>query len=88
METKIETNKIYIEDNNEILAEITFPNYLDGVIIDHTFVSEKLRGQGIAEKLMTEVYEEIKRTNRKAYLSCSYAIKYFEKHPEKRDILK
>ena len=65
------------------LAEVTFP-YIDEKTVDinHTFVDTSLRGQGIAGRLMAEVITELENRSLKAVLSCSYAKKWFEKHPE------
>ena len=88
----------YVVNDNEVsvvnekgdkLGYCTFPSIGQNlVVIDHTVVAQELRGQGIASKLLDKAYEAIKKTNRKAYATCSYAQKYFEKNPDKKDILK
>lgn len=78
----VEKNRVYYEENGEILAEITFIGDEDVLTINHTFVDDRLRGQGIASKLVQEAVTEIKRQNKKVQASCSYAIKWLEKHPE------
>lgn len=84
-----ENNRIYSSDEQgNILAEVTFPKVSEQtVVIDHTFVDSSLRGQGIAGKLMEEVVSELRKSNQKARLSCSYAVRWFEGHPECIDIL-
>lgn len=69
-----------VEENN-ILAEIDFP-YVDEntICITHTYVSDSLRGQGIAGKLVKKVIEVAINNNLKIKATCSYAISYFEKH--------
>ena len=60
MDFIIEDNRIYAsaEDGN-VVAEITFPAK-DGIAtIDHTFVADSLRGQGIAGKLMEAAVAKI-----------------------------
>ena len=85
-----EENKVYIKNEDDlIIAYASFPEISKGVVeLDHTVVDESLRGMGVAGKLMIAAYEVIKSSNRKAVLSCSYAVNYFEKHPELKDILK
>lgn len=78
----VEKNRVYYEENGEILAEITFIGDEDVLTINHTFVDDRLRGQGIASKLVQEAVTEIKRQNKKVQASCSYAVKWLEKHPE------
>lgn len=70
-------------ETGELLAEITFP-YIDKdtVDINHTFVDPSLRGQGIAGKLMNELTDELRKRGLKAVPTCSYAVGWFEKHPE------
>lgn len=86
-----ESNKVYItEDNNdELLAYVSFPSTGENeVTIDHTVVSPSLRGQGIGSILLENAYEVIRNQNLKAIPTCSYAIKWFSKNPDKTDILK
>lgn len=89
MEFQVESNRIFaVDDQNKIIAEITFPETEAGSVnINHTFVDEALRGQGIASKLVNAAYNEIKKQNKKAVLTCSYAVKWFKTHPECEDIL-
>ena len=89
MEFTHEQNRIYLLDNDKTLAEVTFPNIdSDTVDIDHTFVDGSLRGQGVADKLLESVAAELDSQNKKAVLTCSYAVKWFEKHPEYSKLLK
>lgn len=77
-----ENSKIYsLDDNNKIIAEITFYE-TDGNVfyIDHTFVDEKFRGQGIAGKLVEMAVEEIEKKGGKVEATCSYAKKWLEKN--------
>lgn len=78
----VEKNCVYYEENGKILAEITFIGDEDVLTINHTFVDDSLRGQGIASQLVQEAVNEIKRQNKKVQASCSYAVKWLEKHPE------
>lgn len=84
-----ENNKIYLnDDNNHMIAVVTFPKEREDVVnIDHTFVDTSLRGQGIAGKLMEETVTQLRENNLKAHPTCSYAVKWFEEHPEYSDVL-
>ena len=89
MPFKIESNRIYYEQNGQVLAEITFPALPDGSVnIDHTFVDESLRGQGVAGHLMEQTVQTLRATGRKAVATCSYAKKWLATHEEARDILR
>lgn len=82
-------NKIYLNDeNSRMIAVVTFPKVKDNVVnIDHTFVDASLRGQGIAGKLMEETVAHLRQHQLKAKPTCSYAVKWFEEHPECADVL-
>ena len=75
----IADNRIYMNDENgKMIAEVTFPNLDDNtIVIDHTFVDDSIRGQGIAAKLMLEVIDYAKSNNKKIKATCSYAVKWF-----------
>ncbi len=82
--------KFYMGNNaEEPLAEITYvevgPTQL---IIDHTEVSEELRGKGIAGKLVKHVVAFARKENKRIIPLCPFAKSYIEKHPEMRDVLK
>ena len=88
MEFKKRSDRIWLEDQqgNEI-AYVSFCDRGDHVAIISTVVDPSLRGQGIAEKLLDALAEELRRTGRKAYPVCSYAVKWFSTHPAQADLL-
>lgn len=77
-----EANRIYSTDEKgKVIAEITFPKVSKGVFeIDHTFVDDSLRGQGIAAKLVELAVSEIEKHGGKVTASYSYARHYLEKN--------
>ena len=76
-------------EDDKLLAEVTFPEIdKDTVNIDHTFVDPSLRGQNLADKLMNAVAEQLCAEDKKAVLTCSYAVKWFDKHPEYKGVIK
>lgn len=79
-----ESNRIYAKDcSGNVLAEITFPKTAENRIsINHTFVDQSLRGQGIANHLMTLVVNKAKVNNWKIFAVCSYAKNWFKNHPD------
>ena len=76
-----------LSPEGKTLAEVTFAPGKDGLELDHTFVDPSLAGQGIAGKLMEAAVDRLRRERRKAKISCSYAVYWFEKHPEYRDVV-
>lgn len=89
MEFQKSEGRIFAQDENgNLLAEITFPTVAEGVAdIDHTFVDESLRGQGVAGKLVRAAVDQLRSQGKKAKTSCWYAAQWFEKHPEEKDLL-
>ena len=83
-------NKIFLLDkSNKTIAEVTFPDVDENTVnINHTYVDDSLRGQGIAGKLIKAVAEQLQAQNKKAVLTCSFAIKWFERNPEYSNLLK
>ena len=76
--------RIYsISEEGKLVAEITFP-LIEGktYCINHTFVDESLAGQGVASQLVQTAVDKIHGYGGQVSATCSYAIKWLEKHPE------
>lgn len=83
-----EPNRIFaLNDQGNCIAEVTFPQEGEAVNINRTFVDPSLRGQGVAGKLMEAVVQVLQEKNQKAKPTCSYAVKWFEKHPQYAHLL-
>lgn len=84
-----EDNRIYSKrEDGLLLAEVTFPVRDEKrVDVNHVYVDESLRGQGIASDMMLEAYNFIKGKDLKIVAKCPYAISWFKKHPEYQDIV-
>lgn len=82
----IEKNRVFMQDESgEIVAETTFPETSEGVYtIDHTFVDESLRGQGMASKLVQAAVDEIDKRGGRVEATCSYATKWLDKRLKER----
>ena len=73
MEYITEKQRIYVVDNGEEVGEVTFP-MRDGVyVINHTYVDDRYRGQGIAAELVRRAVEEIESRGGQFKATCSYA---------------
>ena len=73
MEFISERNRIYAVEGGEEVAEVTFPER-DGVyVINHTYVDDRFRGQGVASELVRRAVEEIERRGGQVKATCSYA---------------
>ncbi|WP_312642115.1 GNAT family N-acetyltransferase [Hydrogenoanaerobacterium sp.] len=85
----IENSRIYYNDESgKLVAEVTFPAESVHVAnINHTFVDDSLRGQGIASKLMEAAVQKLRSDGKKVHPTCPYAVSWFQKHPEHADLL-
>lgn len=61
----------------------------DKEIIDlySTYTPPRLRGQGLAEKVVLAAFEYAKENKLKVIASCWYVREFIEKHPEFRTIV-
>ena len=89
MEFKSDKSCTWLEDKNgKRVAVLEYPELRPGIVeITHTEVDPSMSGQGIAGKITEHVANLLREDGRKAELSCSYAIKWFQKHPEYADVL-
>ena len=80
-----EDTRIYaLDDGGKLIAEIPFPMTQPGVYtIDHTFVDASLRGQGMADRLVRAALEQISALGGQPAATCSYALSWLEKHPDR-----
>jgi len=78
-----EDNRIYAtSSDNRVIAELTF-TVKDGVAnINHTFVDDSLRGQGVAGQLVQAAVDHFLKRNLKISATCSYAFLWLKRHPE------
>ena len=80
-----ETDRIYATDpSGKIVAEVTLPAKGDIATINHTFVDDSLRGQGIAAVLVKLAADRILADGNRIAATCPYAVSWFSKHPEYR----
>lgn len=83
-----ESNRVYLPGPDGPLAQITFPQREEtSVVIESTFVDGSLRGQGVAGQLMEAALAVIESRGQKAVPRCSYALDWFLKHPEKKNLM-
>src|SRR5215510_6359581 len=70
------------------LAEMTYSRAGDDlVIIDHTEVNDRLRGLGVARKLLDAAVAWARSTKTRVMATCPYAKAQFERDASIRDVL-
>lgn len=74
------------EENGKLLAEITWTLLGDVMVMDHTFVDEVLRGQGIAKKLLDRAAAYARQQDYKMEAVCAYVVTAFERYAEYDDV--
>ena len=88
MEFQHERERIFaLDEQGKLVAEVTFPVSEGVADIDHTFVDQSLRGQGVAGQLLDAAVRQIRREGLRAKATCSYAAKWFKEHPDQSDLL-
>ena len=73
MHFQMERGRIYLMQEGKLLAELTYTDEGDYYNVDHTFVDECLRGQGVAAQLMAAYQSLLEKEQRKSTATCSYA---------------
>lgn len=78
----------YIEADGQRLATMTFSKAGNQVmIIDHTEVSDALRGKNAGKQLVAAAVEHARKNNMKILPLCPFAKSVFEKVKEYQDVL-
>jgi predicted GNAT family acetyltransferase len=82
-------HKFYVGENEEQpQAEITFvPTSDSSITINHTFVSDELRGQGMGEQLVKKVAEYARTEHKTIIPECPFAKKVLESNSDYQDVL-
>lgn len=75
-----------VEVDGNRLGEITWAQLGDVMAIDHTFVDNALRGQGVAKKLLDHAAEFARKENFKIEPICSYVVSAFERSTDYDDL--
>ena len=85
IELKLEPNgkgAFVIEEGNERIAEMAIGISGKNLTVYHTEVSEKLKGQGIASKLLATMVDYARKHDLKVIALCPYVNEQFTRHPE------
>lgn len=89
LDIKKGTKSFYVGDLEENpLAEMTFVRSGDNIIIiDHTYVSDELSGEGIGKLLLKELVHWARSENKRIIPLCPYAKAQMEKNKEYHDMI-
>lgn len=79
----------YIENDGETVAEITYSKAGNTtIIIDHTEVSEKLRGENVGKKLVKHAIEYARENELRVIPLCPFAKSVIERDETLQDVLR
>ncbi|HEU5292646.1 MAG TPA: GNAT family N-acetyltransferase [Cyclobacteriaceae bacterium] len=79
----------FVEENGQRLAEMTFSKAGDTtLIIDHTEVSDVLRGKNVGKQLVAFAVDYARKNNLKIIPLCPFTKSVIDKTPEYQDVLK
>ncbi|WP_243135284.1 GNAT family N-acetyltransferase [Alkalibaculum bacchi] len=82
------TNRFYIGDSESPLAEMTYVNAGDKIIIiDSTKVSDQLRGQGVGKILLKEVVCLAREEHKKITPLCPFTKAEMNKNADYTDLI-
>jgi len=78
----------YVNNNKDILAEMVYTMAApDKMIIEHTEVSDELKGQNVGFQLVKTAVEFARANNIKIIPLCPFANSVFKRKPEFADVL-
>ncbi|HEX8314259.1 MAG TPA: GNAT family N-acetyltransferase [Flavisolibacter sp.] len=78
----------FIEDEGEVIAELVYGNGGENtIIIEHTEVDDRLRGQNIGYELVHRTVEYARSHGLKVSPVCPFAKAVFDKKPDFGDVL-
>lgn len=82
------SKSFYVGDSESAaLAEMIFSTDKNIVTIEHTFVSDELRGQGAGRQLLQKLIAWARAENKKIVAVCPFAKKEITKSQEYNDVL-
>lgn len=88
IDIKKDGNTFYVGEQNNKEAEIHYvPAGKEKIIVDHTFVSDGLRGQGIGEALVKRIVAYAREEGKLIIPLCPFAKSQIERNEEYHDIL-
>ena len=82
------SKSFYVGDSESApLAEMIFSTDKDVITIEHTFVSDELRGQGAGRQLLQKLAAWVREDHKKIIAVCPFVKKELTKSQEYDDIL-
>jgi uncharacterized protein len=87
-ESDIRGRHFIMDEQGNMQAEITYAiRHPDTMVVDHTEVSDDLRGKNIGYQLVEAAVEHARAKGRHILPVCSYARAVMDREPKFRDVL-
>lgn len=81
--------EFFVEENGQTKANLTYSKTGEtGIILDHTEVSDELRGKSVGKALVEHAVTYAREHKLEVIPLCPYAKSVFEKDKSLRDVLK
>lgn len=74
-------------EENGALAFANYRKHGGVYAIPHVEADQALRGKGTAGRLMEGIVEMARTQDFKIHPSCSYAVAWFRRHPDRQDVV-
>lgn len=88
IEINKDTNSFYVGEKDKKDAELHYVSSgNDIIIVDHTFVSDSMRGQGVGQELVRRVVEFARKEGIKIMPLCPFTKSQFDRHKDYDDVL-
>lgn len=87
LENDVAAGRYLLRLDGEIIASAEYSVNGDSVAITRVFTRPTHRGQGLAAVITEHAVDSIVADGRKVVPVCSYALSWYEAHPERADTL-
>ncbi len=69
------------------VAFATYRMHGEALLLTHTEVPPAFSGRGIGSRLAEHIFEELRRSGRKAVIGCSFLADWLRRNPEYGDVI-
>jgi predicted GNAT family acetyltransferase len=83
-----DASRYVLRDDDEIVAVADYVINGDSISFNHTYTNPRKRGQGLAGEVVEFAIDDVeKTTSLRVIPMCWYVGMWFDKHPERADLL-
>lgn len=83
-----DANRYVLRQDGAVVAVADYAIRGNSISFTHTYTQPRLRGQGLAADVVGFAMDDVERTtNLRVVPMCWYVAEWFDKHPERADLL-